>query len=160
MFLCHSQTYTALVLHVLKAVHYPLSRGCTEEPVLKDCPIGYKNMVSHGKWSLAPGSIALRCKTVCLECMVLCICLSGYILQVCTMYSLSLMYGRLHFNFPQSADSGRRLYVHVPKPPIDICGKLKTCFCDKKYADNEYKHNLKYNEYKHNLNCWCISHST
>ncbi len=40
------------------------------EPVLKDRPIGHKDMVSQGRWSLVTGSIALKSGT-CQEYVVL-----------------------------------------------------------------------------------------
>ncbi len=36
---------------------------CTVEPVLKDHPIGHKNMVSQDRWSLVTGSFTLKCRT-------------------------------------------------------------------------------------------------
>ncbi len=35
----------------------------TVEAVLKDCPIGHKNMVSQDRWSLVTGSYTLKCVT-------------------------------------------------------------------------------------------------
>ena len=41
----------------------------TVEPSLKDHPIGQKNVVSQDKWSLATGSVILKCRTFCQECV-------------------------------------------------------------------------------------------
>ncbi len=43
---------------------------CTEEPVLKDHPIGHENVVSQDKWSLVTGSATLKCVTFCQEYLV------------------------------------------------------------------------------------------
>ncbi len=45
--------------------------NCTiAEPVLKDHPIGYTNMVSQERWSLVTGSISLKCRTFWQEYLV------------------------------------------------------------------------------------------
>ncbi len=41
----------------------------TVEPVLKDHPIGQKNVVCQDRWSLVTGSVILKCKS-CRKCMV------------------------------------------------------------------------------------------
>ncbi len=40
---------------------FALSTPCTEEPVLKDHPIGKENVVCQDRWSLVTGSITLKC---------------------------------------------------------------------------------------------------
>ncbi len=40
------------------------------EPVLKDHPIGHKNVVSQDRWPLVTGSITLKCGTFCQEYLV------------------------------------------------------------------------------------------
>ncbi len=42
----------------------------TVEPVLKDHPIGCKNVVCHDRWSLVTGSVMLKCKSFCQKCVV------------------------------------------------------------------------------------------
>ena len=37
----------------------------TVEPVLKDHPIGRKNVVCQDKWSLVTGSVILKCRSFC-----------------------------------------------------------------------------------------------
>ncbi len=41
------------------------------KPVLKDYPIGHKNVVSHDRWSLVTDSVLLKCRTFYLEVVVL-----------------------------------------------------------------------------------------
>ncbi len=41
----------------------------TVEPVSKDHLIRRKNMVSQDRWSLVTGSIVLKCKAFCQECV-------------------------------------------------------------------------------------------
>ncbi len=47
------------------------NEGNTVEPVLKDCPIGHKIMVSQDRWSLVTGSVAFKCRTFCQDYAVL-----------------------------------------------------------------------------------------
>ncbi len=56
------------------AVNYKVSsRGCenvdTVEPVLKDHPIGHKNIVAQDRWSLV--TYTLECRTFCPKLVVL-----------------------------------------------------------------------------------------
>ncbi len=39
----------------------------TVEPVLKDQPIGHKNVVSQDRWSFVTGSVVLKSRTFCLD---------------------------------------------------------------------------------------------
>ncbi len=48
-----------------------LEKSTTVEPVLKDAPIGHKNVVSQDRWSLVTGSVALKCGTLRQEYVVL-----------------------------------------------------------------------------------------
>ncbi len=47
-----------------KAVE-PLALYDTVEPVLKDHPIGHKNVVGQDRWSLVTGSVVLKCRSFC-----------------------------------------------------------------------------------------------
>ncbi len=42
----------------------------TIEPVLKDRPIGHKNVVCQDRWSLVTGSVILKSRSFCRKCMV------------------------------------------------------------------------------------------
>ncbi len=42
----------------------------TVEPVLKDHPIGHKNVVCQDRWSLVTGSAVLKCRSFCQKCVV------------------------------------------------------------------------------------------
>ncbi len=48
-----------------------LDKSTTVEPILKNYPIGHKNMVSQDKWFLVTGSFTLKCRTFCQELVVL-----------------------------------------------------------------------------------------
>ncbi len=57
----------------------PCSKPCPEracilpdtvEPVLKDHPIGHKNVVCQDRWSLVTGSVYRKCRSICWRCMV------------------------------------------------------------------------------------------
>ena len=52
-----------------KVIVYPI---CIVEPVLKDHPIGHKNIVCHDRWSLVTGSIILKCRTLIYRICVVC----------------------------------------------------------------------------------------
>ncbi len=41
----------------------------TVESVWKDYPVGHKNAVSQNRWTLATGSVTLKCRTFFLECV-------------------------------------------------------------------------------------------
>ncbi len=43
---------------------------CTVEALLKDHPIGHKNVVSQDRWSLVTGSVMLKCRSFCHKCVV------------------------------------------------------------------------------------------
>ena len=60
--------YLDLQVPTAKYTVVPLS---TVEPVLKDHPIGPKNVVSQDRWSLVTGSVALKSGTFCQEYVVL-----------------------------------------------------------------------------------------
>ncbi len=38
--------------------------------VLKDHPIGHKNVVCQDRWSLVTGSVILKCRSLCQKCVV------------------------------------------------------------------------------------------
>ncbi len=42
----------------------------TVEPVLKDHPIGHKNVVCQDRWSLVTGSVILKCRSFYQKCVV------------------------------------------------------------------------------------------
>ncbi len=42
----------------------------TVESVLKDHPIGHKNVVCQDRWSLVTGSVILKCGSFCQKCVV------------------------------------------------------------------------------------------
>ena len=44
----------------------------TVEPVLKDHPIGHRNVVCQDRWSLVTGSVIMKCtgRSFCRKCMV------------------------------------------------------------------------------------------
>ncbi len=42
----------------------------TVEPVLKDHPIGHKNVVCQDRWSLVTGSVILKCRPFCQKYVV------------------------------------------------------------------------------------------
>ena len=42
----------------------------TVEAVLKDHPIGHKNVVCQDRWSLLTGSVILKCRSFCPKCVV------------------------------------------------------------------------------------------
>ena len=42
----------------------------TVEPVLKDHPFAHKNVASQDWWSLATGSVVLKCWSFCQKCVV------------------------------------------------------------------------------------------
>ncbi len=42
----------------------------TVESVLKDHPIGHKNVVCQARWSLVTGSFVLKCRSFCQSCVV------------------------------------------------------------------------------------------
>ncbi len=43
---------------------------CTAEPVLKDHPIGHKNVVCQDRWSLVTGLVILKCRYFCQKSVV------------------------------------------------------------------------------------------
>ncbi len=45
------------------------AKHITVEPVLKDHPIGHKNVVCQDRWSLVTGSVILKCRS-CQKCVV------------------------------------------------------------------------------------------
>ncbi len=42
----------------------------TVEPILKDHPIGHKNLVCRDRWSLVTGSVVLKCRSFCQKYVV------------------------------------------------------------------------------------------
>ena len=52
-------------------IFFCLTESNTVEPVLKDHPIGHKNLVCQDRWSLATGSVILKCMSFCRKCMAL-----------------------------------------------------------------------------------------
>ena len=67
-------------VHILYTRHHNIAgtvqsgathHSYTVEPVLKDHPIGHKNMVSQDRWSLATDSFKLKYWTFCQNLMVL-----------------------------------------------------------------------------------------
>ncbi len=69
----------------------------TVEPVLKDHPFGYKNVVCQERWSQVTGSVILKHRSFCQKCMV---CQDRWSLMAavsqdrfhCTGYTGTLMY--------------------------------------------------------------------
>ncbi len=47
-----------------------LVRVFTVEPVLKDHPIGHKNVVCQDRWPMVTGSVILKCRSFCRKCVV------------------------------------------------------------------------------------------
>ncbi len=62
---------------------------CTVEPLLKDHPIGLKNVVCQDRWSLVTSSVILKCKSFCQKCMI---CQHG-----CSLMAV-VSQDRFHFN--------------------------------------------------------------
>ncbi len=59
-----------IVLFVVLVVLHCLCFITTVETVLKDHPIGHKNMGSEDRWSLVTGSFTLKCRTFCQKLIV------------------------------------------------------------------------------------------
>ncbi len=63
---------TRLILTSLYKVRQTVPGLCVNivEPILKDHPIGHKNVVCQDRWSLVTGSVMLKCRSFCQKCMV------------------------------------------------------------------------------------------
>ncbi len=59
-------------IKTLKANHKVdnCGKNGTVEPILKDCPIGHKNVVCQDRWSLVTGSVILKYTAFCQKCVV------------------------------------------------------------------------------------------
>ncbi len=62
--------FTVNKLYALHYVNFVLVSTGTVEPVLKDHPIGRKNVVCQDRWSLVTGSVILKCRFFCQKYVV------------------------------------------------------------------------------------------
>ncbi len=51
-------------------ISWQIGEGFTVEPVLKDHPIGHKNVICQERLSLEIGSVILKCRSFCQNCVV------------------------------------------------------------------------------------------
>ncbi len=57
--------FSLLRLFILYIIFLGNLGGDTVEPVLKDHPIGHKNVVCQDRWFLVTGSVILKCRFFC-----------------------------------------------------------------------------------------------
>ncbi len=89
----------------------------TIEPVLKDHPIGHKNVVCQDRWSLVTGSVILNCRSFCQKCVV---CQDRWFLLAVVsqdwFYCIMTYQGpiRLHIGSSSQVENGLTIYIIMP----------------------------------------------
>ncbi len=70
----HDLTYPTTFNHIIHVICHMAAniQGVfyTVQPVLKDHPMGHKNLVCEDRWSLVTGSVMLKCRSFCPKCVV------------------------------------------------------------------------------------------